>query len=230
MQGSDGLGILTSRDLGEVFPADTGCPRDTGQLGSSFLPAVCVSGRLFTLDFGLSMASSAICVPDRRQRRVLAFPSLSFFWSSTASHERHESRPSAQRLRIAKSNQLKKARIRRRSGDQIADCTKKSVRTALPSKSYPQQSCQSQRDRPRHRIIGRGNLRIIQIVGATSPLSHMFLIKGILLLVLSPETESRVFIVGLHYEQHPNLYAAFVLLLGAYLTYAGFRSTTCSLK
>jgi hypothetical protein len=50
------------------------------------------------------------------------------------------------------------------------------------------------------------------------------LIKGMLLLVLSPETESRVFIVGLHYEQHPNLYAAFLLLLGAYLTYVGFSS------
>jgi hypothetical protein len=52
------------------------------------------------------------------------------------------------------------------------------------------------------------------------------LIKGSLLLILSPGTESRVFIVGLHYEQHPNLYAAAVLLLGAYLTYAGFSSKT----
>jgi hypothetical protein len=56
------------------------------------------------------------------------------------------------------------------------------------------------------------------------------LIKGTLLLLLSPETESRVFIVGLRYEQHPNLYAAFALLLGAYLTYAGFSATTRSLK
>jgi hypothetical protein len=56
------------------------------------------------------------------------------------------------------------------------------------------------------------------------------LIKGTLLLILSPETESRVFIVGLHYEQFPNLYAAFALLLGAYLTYAGFSSATRSLK
>jgi hypothetical protein len=46
-------------------------------------------------------------------------------------------------------------------------------------------------------------------------------IKGMLLLALSPDTESRVCIVGLHYEQHPNLYASFMLLLGAYLTYAG---------
>lgn len=56
------------------------------------------------------------------------------------------------------------------------------------------------------------------------------LIKGTLLLVLSPEMESRVFIVGLHYEQFPNLYAAFALLLGTYLTFAGFSSTTRSLK
>jgi hypothetical protein len=51
------------------------------------------------------------------------------------------------------------------------------------------------------------------------------LIKGMFLLILSPETESRVFIVGLHYDQHPNLYAAFALFFGAYLTYAGFSST-----
>ncbi len=56
------------------------------------------------------------------------------------------------------------------------------------------------------------------------------LIKGVLLLTLSPEMESRVFIVGLHYDQHPNLYASFALLFGAYLTYAGFSSTTRSVK
>jgi len=56
------------------------------------------------------------------------------------------------------------------------------------------------------------------------------LIKGILLLVLSPETESRVFIVGLRFEQYPNLYAAFLLLIGAYLTYAGFTSSTRTSK
>jgi hypothetical protein len=56
------------------------------------------------------------------------------------------------------------------------------------------------------------------------------LIKGVLLLTLSPEMESRAFIVGLHYNQHPNLYASFALLFGTYLTYAGFRSTMRSLK
>ena len=54
------------------------------------------------------------------------------------------------------------------------------------------------------------------------------LLKGMLLLVLSPETESHVFIVGVRYEQHPNLFAAFVLLLGAYMTYSGFKGRTCS--
>jgi len=54
------------------------------------------------------------------------------------------------------------------------------------------------------------------------------LIKGMLLLVLSPETESRVFIVGNGYEQHPNLFAAFALLLGAYMTYLGFTLKTRS--
>jgi hypothetical protein len=48
------------------------------------------------------------------------------------------------------------------------------------------------------------------------------LIKGMALLLLSPETESRVFIVGLGYEQHPNFFAAFALLLGAYMAYSGF--------
>jgi hypothetical protein len=52
------------------------------------------------------------------------------------------------------------------------------------------------------------------------------LIKGMLLLVLSPETESRVFIAGFGYEQHPNLFAAFALLLGACMTYWGFSLKT----
>jgi hypothetical protein len=56
------------------------------------------------------------------------------------------------------------------------------------------------------------------------------LIKGMLLLLLSPETESRVFIDGLGYEQHPNLFAAFALLLGAYMAYSGFNLKTRSLE
>jgi hypothetical protein len=56
------------------------------------------------------------------------------------------------------------------------------------------------------------------------------LIKGMLLLLLSPATEFQVFIVGLQYQQHPNSYAAFALFLGIYLTYAGFTSTPRSLE
>lgn len=77
-----------------------------------------------------------------------------------------------------------------------------------------------------HNVWSGGALPIVvTLFGWTS------LIKGMLLLILSPEMESRMFIVGgLHYEQHPNLYAAFALLLGAYLAYAGFISTARSVK
>jgi len=50
------------------------------------------------------------------------------------------------------------------------------------------------------------------------------LIKGLLFLFLSPETESAVFLGGLHFEHPFYLYAAFSLLLGGYLTYGGFKS------
>jgi hypothetical protein len=32
--------------------------------------------------------------------------------------------------------------------------------------------------------------------------------------------------MGLGFDQHPNFYAAFLLLIGAYLAYAGFNSAT----
>lgn len=64
--------------------------------------------------------------------------------------------------------------------------------------------------------------------GALSIIVTLFgwisLIKGMLLLLLSPTTEYQVFIVGLHYEQHPNSYATFAFVLGVYMTYAGFTS------
>jgi hypothetical protein len=56
------------------------------------------------------------------------------------------------------------------------------------------------------------------------------MIKGMLLLLLSPATEFQVFIVGLHYEQHPNSYATFALLLGVYMTYMEFSSPPRTLK
>jgi hypothetical protein len=52
------------------------------------------------------------------------------------------------------------------------------------------------------------------------------LIKGMLLLLLSPETESRVFFSGIGYERYPYLFAAVLLFLGGYLTYAGFNASS----
>lgn len=69
-----------------------------------------------------------------------------------------------------------------------------------------------------HNVCSGGALPIIvTLFGWTR------LIKGMLLLVLSRETESRVFITGLGYEQHPNLFAAFALLLGAFMSYSGLN-------
>jgi energy-coupling factor transporter transmembrane protein EcfT len=51
------------------------------------------------------------------------------------------------------------------------------------------------------------------------------LIKGLLLLFLSPEGVVR-FLGRLHYEQFFYLYAAATLILGVYLTYGGFRSAS----
>ena len=76
-----------------------------------------------------------------------------------------------------------------------------------------------------HNVWSGGALPIIVTLFGWASLT-----KGMLLLVLSPETESRVFITGLGYEQHPNLFAAFALLVGAYMTYSGFNLKTRSLE
>ncbi len=52
----------------------------------------------------------------------------------------------------------------------------------------------------------------------------LMLTKSVLLLFLSPEAASEFFLVGLHFEQLFYWYGAFVLVLGVYMTYAGFRS------
>ena len=48
------------------------------------------------------------------------------------------------------------------------------------------------------------------------------LIKGALSVYLTPEEASAVFLGALHYEERFYVYAAFSLLLGAYLTYSGY--------
>jgi hypothetical protein len=55
---------------------------------------------------------------------------------------------------------------------------------------------------------------IVTLVGWTT------LIKGALLLFLSPETESSLFLDALHYQQLFYLYTCVALLLGVYLTVA----------
>jgi hypothetical protein len=52
----------------------------------------------------------------------------------------------------------------------------------------------------------------------------LMLIKGALLLFLSPEAAPGFFLVGLRYAQLFDLYMAIVLALGLYLAYEGFRS------
>jgi hypothetical protein len=50
------------------------------------------------------------------------------------------------------------------------------------------------------------------------------LIKGVLLLFLSPGAESAVFLDGMHFAQLSYMYCAIAFLLGAYLTERGFRA------
>ncbi len=51
------------------------------------------------------------------------------------------------------------------------------------------------------------------------------LIKSLLILLLTPMQEARIFLGGLHYAQFFYVYAAITFVLGAYLTYAGFTAT-----
>lgn len=51
----------------------------------------------------------------------------------------------------------------------------------------------------------------------------LVLAKGALLLFLSPQAVSGVFLAGLHFQRHFYAYAASVLILGICLTYGGFR-------
>ena len=52
------------------------------------------------------------------------------------------------------------------------------------------------------------------------------LIKSLFFLFLPPEMEVGLFIGQLHYQQLFYVYGAFSLVLGIYLTYRGFRSTS----
>jgi hypothetical protein len=71
-----------------------------------------------------------------------------------------------------------------------------------------------------HNIWSGGALPlIITLVGWTA------LIKGLLLFFLPPDTAPQVLLVGIQNDQLFYLYSGIVLVLGVYLTYAGFKST-----
>ena len=72
-----------------------------------------------------------------------------------------------------------------------------------------------------HNVWSGGALPVIvTLVG------WLTLIKGLLILFLSPEAAVGFFLGGLHYEQLFYLYTAISLIFGVYLTYGGFRSTS----
>lgn len=70
-----------------------------------------------------------------------------------------------------------------------------------------------------HNICSGGTLPVVvTLVG------WLILIRGLLLLFLSPAAAVGLF-AGLHFEQLFYLYAGITFIIGAYLAYAGFRST-----
>jgi hypothetical protein len=54
----------------------------------------------------------------------------------------------------------------------------------------------------------------------------MTLIKSLSFLFLSPEVEAGLFLRQLHYQEFFYVYGATSLVLGVYLTYGGFKSTS----
>jgi vacuolar-type H+-ATPase subunit I/STV1 len=72
-----------------------------------------------------------------------------------------------------------------------------------------------------HNVWSGGALPVIVTV-----IGWLTLIKGLLFLFLSPEAAGGFFLGGLHYEQLFYMYMAIGLILGVYLTYGGFRSTS----
>jgi hypothetical protein len=69
-----------------------------------------------------------------------------------------------------------------------------------------------------HNIWSGGTLPVVVTLAGWSAL-----LKGLLLLFLSPERAAEFFWGTLHYAQMFYLYAFVSFVLGAYLTYAGFK-------
>jgi hypothetical protein len=76
---------------------------------------------------------------------------------------------------------------------------------------------------------GHHSLDVVTVERGTLPVvvtlvGWLILIRGLLLLFLSPAAAIGLF-AGLHFEQLFYLYAGITFIIGAYLAYAGFRST-----
>lgn len=70
-----------------------------------------------------------------------------------------------------------------------------------------------------HNIWSGGTLAVIVTI-----IGWLTLIKALLFLFLASETEAKLFLGQLHYQQLFYFYGGILLLLGVYLTYAGFMS------
>ena len=69
-----------------------------------------------------------------------------------------------------------------------------------------------------HNVWSGGMLPVVVTVTG-----WLMLTKGVLLLFLSPEAASGIFLAKPHYEQFFSLYTGIALFLGIYLTYEGSR-------
>ena len=74
-----------------------------------------------------------------------------------------------------------------------------------------------------HNVWSRGALAVVVTL-----IGWITLVEGLLFLFLTPEMEAEVFLTNLHYAQLFYVYAAISLVLGAYLAYGGFTSTSHS--
>ena len=72
-----------------------------------------------------------------------------------------------------------------------------------------------------HNVWSGGALAVVVTL-----IGWITLIKGLLFLFLPPAAAVDFFLGQLHYEQLFYLYAAISLILGVYLAYGGFRSTS----
>jgi hypothetical protein len=72
-----------------------------------------------------------------------------------------------------------------------------------------------------HNIWSRGALAVIVTL-----IGWITLAKGLLALFLTPEMQAEFFLTKLHYAELFYMYAGISLILGVYLAYGGFTSTS----